>query len=68
MVEKTGTTVLSSTLKGGTRTPKTRFGSVNTGVGTAKSAKAPAIPKATDAAKMVDLEGCTAYCANDKSL
>eukprot|EP00580_Thalassiosira_gravida_P006244 CAMPEP_0201637450 /NCGR_PEP_ID=MMETSP0493-20130528/12045_1 /ASSEMBLY_ACC=CAM_ASM_000838 /TAXON_ID=420259 /ORGANISM="Thalassiosira gravida, Strain GMp14c1" /LENGTH=67 /DNA_ID=CAMNT_0048109967 /DNA_START=295 /DNA_END=498 /DNA_ORIENTATION=+ len=39
-----GTTKLSSTWKGGTGIPNTFFGMVNAGVGTAKSAKAPASP------------------------
>lgn len=41
----TGTTKLSSTWNGGTSTPSTYLGIVKAGEGTAKSAKAPAMPK-----------------------
>ena len=55
--EKIGTTKLSSTWKGGTGIPNTFFGIVNAGVGTAKSANAPANPSSKLAEAKVKLPG-----------
>jgi hypothetical protein len=64
-----GTIKLSSTWNGGTETPYTFLGNVNAGVGTIKSAKAPAKPSASEAKKTV-FDGINAgfgNFANDKS-
>ena len=52
---KTGTIKLSSKWNGGTVFPQIVFGNVNAGVGTIKSAKAPANPNTKDAINIVGL-------------
>mmetsp|Transcript_10990 Transcript_10990/g.14344 ORF Transcript_10990/g.14344 Transcript_10990/m.14344 type:complete len:103 (+) Transcript_10990:217-525(+) len=65
-----GTTKLSSTWKGGTRIPKTLFGMVSAGVGTARSAKAPDKPKNKEDFNNVEAGGITSamddHFAEDK--
>ena len=48
-----GIATLSSTWKGGTETPQTFFGSVRAGVGTIRSARAPAAPRASEISRTV---------------